>query len=249
MDILCLPLQIHLPPPSCSMPLEQIIMDCCQWAMGWAQPIGGTSRRGESEVAAFVPQAPALLGLGWAVMTFLYPRLELLPMDPRTQPLSVPPHSAHTFANDPFTMLSLTTPCECVSDSFKDPNPQNHRHHHHYHHPGFPLGRENCRKAFGSISNIILGSLSGQKWASLLEKHQASQGLEQKQLFLTLGTTKDNFPSRRRELSESQYVRSTPSRTSLHTPTPHFLTRKRQPRGTALGWVSRMLAKPIPLLW
>ena len=82
-------------------------------------------------------------------------------------PLSGPPYSAHTFANDPFIMLSLINPWECTSDSCKDPN-QHSSHRLQHHHLGFPLGRENCRKAFGSaISNTILGSLSGQNWARL----------------------------------------------------------------------------------
>lgn len=57
-----------------------------------------------------------------------------VPKDPEGHTPCLEPHSTHTFANDPFIMLFLTTP----SDSCKDHN-QHSNHHHGRHHPGFPV--------------------------------------------------------------------------------------------------------------
>lgn len=92
------------------------------------------------------------------------------------------------------------------------------------------------------FSTTSLGGTSGQNRASLQEEHQTNQGLEQKHLPLTPRTGKATSPAGGQPSSASHYVGPPASGA-----TPHFLTRKGQPRRTARGWVSRMLAKPMPL--
>lgn len=135
--------------------------------------------------------------------TFLHPSSQLLPRGPfqfQRTPGATPfvwcPHLLPTPSQRIPSCFSFVfyTVCVRVSDSSNDLDQQgNHRHHH----PKFPLGRENCRKAFGSaVSLTLLFRVVCQGRTAPTYRRNIRPTRDQC-LPLTLETRKSNFPSRR----------------------------------------------------
>lgn len=130
---------VSAPPLSSSILLWALrpdYMDCYQWAMaGFGQGEASTEYGGE--VGALVPNPSSLPARPWMGSDcFPLPAKGLFPV-PKDRDIPCP--EPHTFANDPFIVLSLISPCECVSDSCKDHSQHGNHHHHHPHPAGKPL--------------------------------------------------------------------------------------------------------------